>query len=106
MDPEAMRSAAPAIPKYQDRRGSDAPFMLPTTLITRPPGPGFNGVCNKMVIASCAGVGLLERGDVELGHAKHGLRHPGGLPGLRVGDHLEEPGGDDLPGQPVLILQP
>jgi hypothetical protein len=33
MAPEAMSSAAPAIPQYRDRRGSDAPLMLPTTLI-------------------------------------------------------------------------
>jgi len=33
MAPAAIRSAAPAIP-YQDRRGSDAPLMLPTNVIT------------------------------------------------------------------------
>ena len=33
MAPAAIRNAAPAIPD-QDRRGSDAPLMLPTTLIT------------------------------------------------------------------------
>jgi hypothetical protein len=51
MLPEAMSRAAPAIPKYQDRRGSDAPLMLPITLITRPPSLGFKGIGNKMVIA-------------------------------------------------------
>src|SRR5436305_5267653 len=48
MAPEAIRSAAPAIP-YKDRRGSDAPLMLPRNAITWPPPSGFNGVCNKMV---------------------------------------------------------
>src|SRR4029077_18480465 len=48
MAPEAIRSAAPAIP-YKDRRGSDAPLMLPTKVITWLPPSGFNGACNKMV---------------------------------------------------------
>src|SRR5215472_14815081 len=51
MAPEAISNAAPAIP-YQDRRGSDAPHMLPTTLITWSPAFGFNGVCNKTVSPS------------------------------------------------------
>src|SRR6476620_5863108 len=51
MAPEAIRSAAPAIP-YQDRRGSDAPLMLPTNVITWLPPSGFNTACNKMVSAA------------------------------------------------------
>src|SRR5260370_38310487 len=50
MAPEATRSAAPAIP-YSDRRGTDAPIMLPTTLITRWPASRFNGVYNETVVS-------------------------------------------------------
>src|SRR5208337_1865508 len=95
MAPEAISSAAPAIPKYQDRRGSDAPLVLPTTLITRSPAPGFNGVGNKMVIASTTmawprqgGLGL-----VELGQLGGGEGEVGGLGG--VGDGLGAAGAGD-----------
>src|SRR5580692_458879 len=113
MTPEAISSTAPAIPG-QDRRGSDAPLMLPTTLITCSPGGRFNGAYNETVVLSglpgpglrFAGVSPLEGRDVELCHTHHRLHHPGRLRLVGAGDHVEEDGRDDLPAQAVLVRQP
>src|SRR5580692_6119884 len=62
----------------------------------RPPGKG----------GSAARVGLLQRGDVELLHHEHGLGDPPHFLRVGIGDHVQEHGGEDLPGQPVLVHQP
>src|SRR6516162_9569024 len=61
---------------------------------------------NGTTPASLAGVGLLQPGDVEPGHVHHGPRDPGRRGEGRAGDHLEEYGRDDLPAQPVFVLEP
>ena len=62
-------------------------FMTPMTPLTAPLTPS-------------------ERGDVELGHREHRLGGPLRFLRVRIADHVDEHNGDDLPGQPVLVLQP
>src|SRR6516164_332653 len=105
MAPDATSSAAPTIPS-QDRRGSDDPSWLPILVTTCSRDRRFNGLDNGTDAALLAGIGLLQSGDVELGHIHHGPRDPGRLGGVGVGDHVEEYGRDDLPAQPVPVLEP
>src|SRR5215471_13020315 len=105
MAPDATSRAAPTIPS-QDRRGSDVPSWLPIPVTTCSRDRRFNGLYNGTDAASLAGIGLLQGGDIELGHGKHSARDPGDFCRVRVGDHVEEYGRDDLPAHPVLVLEP
>src|ERR1700751_5879690 len=105
MAPDATNRAAPTIPS-QDRPGADVPSWLPIPVTTCSRVRRFNGSYNGTDAASLAGIGLLQCGDVELGHGQHSGRDPGGLGRVRVADHIEEYGRDDLPAQSVLALEP
>src|SRR5215469_154246 len=67
-----------------------------------PPG-AVGGTLAGLVFAS---VRALERGYVELRHAEHRRRDCPHLLLVRVGDHVEEHGGHDLPAEAVLVLHP
>src|ERR1700683_4002033 len=100
MAPEATSSAAQALPSH-DRRGSDVPFTLPIPVTTCSRDRRFKSLYNGTATASRAGKGVLQGGEVELGHGQHDLRDPGDPGGVRVGDHVEERARDDLPAQAV-----
>src|ERR1700683_1404522 len=105
MAPEVTSSAAPAIPSH-DRRGSDVPLMLPIPVTTCSRDRRFKSLYNGTAAASPAGKGVLQGGEVELGHGQHDLRYPGDPVGVRVADHVEERARDDLPAQAVPVLDP
>src|SRR5690625_243712 len=50
--------------------------------------------------------GRLQRGDIELDHRVHGLLRPKHPVWIRVGHQLRQPLRNDLPGQPVAVLEP
>src|SRR5262245_39393072 len=55
---------------------------------------------------SSAGKGFLQLGDVDLLHLQHRLHDPVGLLAVGIARHLGHEGGDDLPGEAILVLEP